>query len=132
MFRLINNLKNKKGFTLIELIVVLAVLAVIMAIAVPRFIGVQDKAKVDADESTLASIAKISELYLVKGDFEKDKSYTGTTLTNIIGDDFPNGVDFQSDGNTSHHLSDVTVNISSTGAISVSVGSGSSEVSYTD
>lgn len=64
MFRLINSLKNKKGFTLIELIVVLAVLAIIMAIAVPRFLGIQEDARESADESTGAMLAKAAELYL--------------------------------------------------------------------
>lgn len=63
MFRLINKLKNRKGFTLIELIVVLAVLVVIAAIAVPRFLGVQEKAKESADQTTVDSIARAAELY---------------------------------------------------------------------
>jgi len=63
MFRFMNKMKNRKGFTLIELIVVLAVLAIIMAIAVPRFIGVQEKAKVNADISTKEMVTKAAELY---------------------------------------------------------------------
>ncbi len=66
MVKLINKLKNRKGFTLIELIVVLAVLAIIMAIAVPRFIGVQTQAKIDADYTTVANIAKAAELYYAR------------------------------------------------------------------
>jgi len=66
MFILINNLKNKKGFTLIELIVVLAVLAIIMAIAVPRFIGVQKDAEAKADLATLEMIEKAAELYFAQ------------------------------------------------------------------
>ena len=63
MLRIINKLKNKRGFTLIELIVVLAVLAIILAIAVPRFIGIQKQARIDSDYSTGALIAKAAELY---------------------------------------------------------------------
>lgn len=66
MRRSINMLRNKKGFTLIELIVVLAVLAIIMAIAVPRFTGVREQAKIDADMATLASIAKLAEMEYVR------------------------------------------------------------------
>lgn len=62
MFRLVSKLKNKKGFTLIELIVVLAVLGIIMAIAVPRFMGVQDQARIDADKVTAEQIIKSARL----------------------------------------------------------------------
>lgn len=58
--------KNEKGFTLVELIVVMAVLAVISAIAVPRFLGVQEDAKLEADYATAAMLGKAAELYLVK------------------------------------------------------------------
>lgn len=61
-------LKNKNGFTLVELIVVMAVLAVISAIAVPRFLGVQESAKVEADYATGAMLGKAAELYLVDDD----------------------------------------------------------------
>ncbi len=37
-------LKNKKGFTLIELIVVIAILAILAAIMIPRFSGFREKA----------------------------------------------------------------------------------------
>ncbi len=41
---------NKKGFTLVELLIVIAVLGIIAAIAVPRMAGVTDAVKVSADE----------------------------------------------------------------------------------
>ena len=34
-------MKNKKGFTLVELIIVIAIIAIIAAIAVPKFTGIQ-------------------------------------------------------------------------------------------
>lgn len=37
--------KNKKGFTLVEVIVVLVILAILMAIAIPSFMGYINKAK---------------------------------------------------------------------------------------
>ena len=94
MFRIINKLKNRRGFTLIELIVVLAVLAIILAIAVPRFLGVQEDAKEDADISSLGLIAKTAELYYVQGKIDDDS--TDTEIITAIEDDFPNGVEFKS------------------------------------
>lgn len=130
MGRSINKLRSKKGFTLIELIVVLAVLAIIMAIAVPRFVGVQEEAKVESDRATLANIVKISEFYLVKGEMEKDETYTGEPLELIIGEDFPNDVDFQSEGNDEAVLADVTVSIDADGVVSASVGADTALVKY--
>jgi type IV pilus assembly protein PilA len=50
--------KNKKGFTLIELIVVIAILAILAAIAIPTFIGVTQNAQttvIVANARTLVS-----------------------------------------------------------------------------
>jgi prepilin-type N-terminal cleavage/methylation domain-containing protein len=62
MFKLINKVKNRKGFTLVELLVVLAVLAIISAIAIPRFAGVQASAKVKADQETILTVQRALEL----------------------------------------------------------------------
>ncbi|WP_312814506.1 prepilin-type N-terminal cleavage/methylation domain-containing protein [Sedimentibacter sp.] len=125
MFRLVSKLKNKKGFTLIELIVVLAVLGIIMAIAVPRFMGVQDQARIDADKATLGLIAKTAELYYVQGRIPTDYTTgSGATIVNDSTDsinktlltdfqsDFP-GLEFQSK-DTDNNLSDVKLYINTT------------------
>lgn len=47
-------LRNRKGFTLIELIVVIAIIAILAAVLIPRFAGFTDR----ADESAAVSTAK--------------------------------------------------------------------------
>lgn len=55
---------NKKGFTLIELIVVLAILAIIAAIAVPTTMNAINNAKVTADKATADSISAAVRLFV--------------------------------------------------------------------
>ncbi len=59
-------LQNNKGFTLVELIVVIAVLGILAGIAVPRLTGVQDKARYAAGEALLANLKTPLELYRVE------------------------------------------------------------------
>ncbi len=52
------NLKSKKGFTLVELIIVIAILGIIALIAVPSLTGIQKRSQVNADDRTAETIAK--------------------------------------------------------------------------
>lgn len=55
--------KNRKGFTLIELIVVIAILAILAVLAVPRFLGTLEDARIrthNANIKTLQSAAMIA------------------------------------------------------------------------
>ena len=49
-------IKNKKGFTLIELIVVIAILAVLAAILVPSILGYVKEARIAANDANARSI----------------------------------------------------------------------------
>jgi len=64
MLRFFNKrIHNKKGFTLIELIVVIAILAILALIAIPRFSGFSETAKISADEQMAAVVAEAAIVY---------------------------------------------------------------------
>lgn len=63
MMKMLNK-KRKKGFTLIELIVVIAILGILAAIAIPRFGNVQDGAAKAAHNSNVATLESAANLYI--------------------------------------------------------------------
>jgi len=52
------------GFTLPELIIVIAILGILAAIAVPRVVKVQGKAEEKADAATITGVGTAIDLYL--------------------------------------------------------------------
>lgn len=54
--------KSNKGFTLVELIVVIAILGVLMAVLVPQYIQYVEKAREGADLNTLGEIFHSAEI----------------------------------------------------------------------
>ena len=55
------NLKNKKGFTLVELLAVIVVLAIIILIAMPSVMSAMDKARKNSLVTEASEIVKIAQ-----------------------------------------------------------------------
>ena len=75
----LNKMKNQKGFTLIELMIVIAIIGILAAIAIPQFSAYRTRSYNSAAVSDLRNAATSQEAYFV------DESQYSPAVANIIG-----------------------------------------------
>jgi general secretion pathway protein G len=79
-------MRKKKGFTLVELLVVVLILGALAAIAVPRIIGGATNAKINACKTNVDLINSQVELYYA------NESSWPSGLSSLVPDYFPDGL----------------------------------------
>lgn len=89
------NIKNQ-GFTLVELLIVIVIIAILTVVSLVAYNGLQNQAKTSAVKSTVDSVAKKAELYnteegkypdgiskLTGADTNKSYYIAGTNVTDL-------------------------------------------------
>lgn len=78
MNKLMKKVQSKKGFTLIELIVVIAIIGVLVLLAAPRFIGFTKDAKVSTMQADVKTLANSALIYNIENQEGNDIAWPVT------------------------------------------------------
>ncbi len=85
-------MENQKGFTLIELVIVLILLGILAAVAVPKFMNLQEEAKKSGVKGALASVRSAINIYYANANLKGKANVfppSEAVLKNILNGPIP-------------------------------------------
>jgi len=88
---MLTNLRNTKGFTLIELMIVVAIIGILSAIAIPNFVNFRYKAKTSEAKANLGAIRSCQESYKAEMETYMVCAATPAAVPGINKADFSGG-----------------------------------------
>lgn len=109
---MLKKLQNKKGFTLMEMLIVVAIIAVLVAIAIPVFNGALTKSKEAADVANVrATYAEWQTAMLTentKAPADKDAFLAGPDAKGTLTLNYLNKLDVKADGTITYSATKLT------------------------
>jgi len=129
---MLQKIRNRKGFTLVELMIVVAIIGILAAIAIPNFLQFRLKAKTSEAKSNLGAIRSTEIAYFAEWNFyiggEADNPGTGTldgAKRPWVADTTFSVIGFAPEGAVFYDyalLPATTINVQSVGFTSTAVG----------
>ena len=82
--------KSQKGFTLIELMIVVVIIGILAAIAIPNFIAMQNRAKEGSTKANMHTLQLSAEDYGVQNDGVYSATCDASHIANLLPANFKN------------------------------------------
>lgn len=103
-------LMNKKGFTLMEMLIVIAIIVILVAIAVPSFTSSLNSAKAATDEANLRAAKSAAQIKAVETKYKTGEHFLYYDLTkgdvlDLESDATPTATDANYKGSCTAHSS---------------------------